>query len=146
MSPRDVTYSVDMSVDPSATPKVMFQTDFRYGGVAWGGDDLSLLYESWYKTRTSRVWATSPGDEDPNATKRMLWERNYEDSYNAPGSFVTRREENGSYVLARVVGPTPLGEGKPTGPGVKLLLEGGRESRGRQTVHRFIRRRHRQKA
>ena len=124
VSPRDVTYSVDMSVDPSATPKVMFQTDFRYGGVAWGGDDLSLLYESWYKTRTSRVWATSPGDEDPNATKRMLWERNYEDSYNAPGSFVTRREENGSYVLARIVGPTPLGEGKPTGPGVKLLLEG----------------------
>ena len=24
---------------------MMFQTDFRYGGVAWGGDDLSLLYE-----------------------------------------------------------------------------------------------------
>jgi len=123
-SPRDVTYAVDMSVDPKAKPKVMFKTDYRYGGVAWGGDDLSILYESWYKTRTSRVWATSPGDADPDATKRLLWERDYEDSYNAPGSFVTRRTVDGSYILARVVGNTPLGEGKPVGRGVKLLLEG----------------------
>lgn len=124
VSPRDVTFGVDVSIAPKADPKVMFKTDFRYGGVAWGGDDLSVLYESWYKTRTSRVWATSPGDEDPNATKRMLWERDYEDSYNAPGSFATRRTEDGSYILARVIGPTPLGEGAPSGPGVKLLLEG----------------------
>lgn len=124
VSPRDVTYSVDISVDPAAAPKVMFKTDFRYGGVAWGGDDLSILYESWYKTRTSRVWATAPGDVDPDATKSMLWERDYEDSYNAPGSFCTRRTDDGSYILARVIGPTPLGEGKATGPGVKLLLEG----------------------
>jgi dipeptidyl aminopeptidase/acylaminoacyl peptidase len=124
VSPRDVTYTVDVGKDPAATPKTLFQTDYRYGGVAWGGDDMSILYESWYKTRTSRVWVTSPGDADPNATKRMLWERDYEDSYNAPGSFATRRTEDGSYILARVVGPTPLGEGKPTGPGVKLLLQG----------------------
>lgn len=124
VSPRDVTYAVDMSKDVVAAPKVMFHTDYRYGGVAWGADDFAILYESWYKTRTSRVWATKPGDADPNSTKRMLWERDYEDSYNSPGSFVTRRTEDGSYVLARVIGPTPLGEGTASGPGMKLLLEG----------------------
>jgi len=124
VSPRDVTYAVDIGKDATATPRIMFHTDYRYGGVSWGGDDLAILYETWYKTRTSRVWATAPGAVDPNSTKRMLWERDYEDSYNSPGSFVTRRTEDGSYVLARVIGPTPLGEGKASGPGVKLLLEG----------------------
>ena len=28
----------------------------RCGGVAWGDDSFALLYESWYKTRKSKVW------------------------------------------------------------------------------------------
>ena len=56
---------------------------YRCGGVAWGDDGLALLYESWYKTRRSVVWAFAPGGS-PDA-KRVLFDRNYEDAYTDPG-------------------------------------------------------------
>lgn len=45
-------------------------------GVAWGNDDLALVYESWYKTRRSVCWAVSPGAPDKGA--QLMFDRNYE--------------------------------------------------------------------
>ena len=45
----------------------------RCGGVAWGSDDLALLYESGWKTRTSKIWAMRPGQ--PSEEKQILFDR-----------------------------------------------------------------------
>ena len=67
--------------------------------MAWGHGDLALLYESWYKTRRSRVWAIAP---DGAAPPRLIWDRDYEDAYGDPGSPLARRTALGTYVLAQV--------------------------------------------
>ena len=78
----------------------------RCGGVAWGDAGLALLYESWYKTRRSVVWAFAPGD--PAQPKRVLFDRNYEDAYTDPGSPASRRTGRGTYVLVRLEGTGEL--------------------------------------
>jgi hypothetical protein len=78
----------------------------RCNGVAWGDDGLALLYESWYKTRRSRVWTFAPGH--PDQPPQLLWDRDYEDAYTDPGSPATRRTTLGTYVLATLEGTRQL--------------------------------------
>lgn len=140
--PRDITYTADMhaSEGPAASGVPLFQTSLRYGGVSWGADGIGLLYESWYKTRTIRAYVVDTFGR-PDRPPRLLYDRNYEDSYNDPGSPLSRRMPNGTYILAQVTGPLPddgwepakKGKGEeermPPGPvqwetGVTLILEG----------------------
>jgi hypothetical protein len=74
----------------------------RCGGIAWGDDSLALLYESWYKTRRSRVWTIAPGE--PAKEPQLLFDRDYEDAYTDPGSPANRRTKRGTYVLAQIEG------------------------------------------
>ena len=74
--------------------------------MAWGDDSLALLYESWYKTRRSVVWAFAPGQ--PDQAPRVLFDRDYEDAYSDPGSPASRRTSRGTYVLARLDGTGQL--------------------------------------
>ncbi len=74
--------------------------------MSWGDGGLALLYESWYKTRRSRVWAIAP--DDPAAPPRLLWDRDYEDAYGDPGSPLGRRTALGTYVLAQLEGSGEL--------------------------------------
>ena len=101
VSPRDILYGLDASTaaDPAATPSILGETDMRYSGVLWCDDSLALMYESEWKTRTSKTWVIAP---DGSAEKKLLFNLNYEDSYNDPGNPVLRRDENGSYVLAEI--------------------------------------------
>ena len=78
----------------------------RCGGIAWGDDSLALLYESWYKTRRSRVWTIAPGD--PAKEPQLLFDRDYEDAYTDPGSPANRRTKRGTYVLAQIEGTRQL--------------------------------------
>ena len=103
VSPRDVLYGLDASEAAEAAgtaPTILGQTDMRYSGVLWCDDSLALMYESEWKTRTSKTWVIAPGNG--GADKKLLFDLNYEDSYNDPGSPVLRRDENGSYILAEV--------------------------------------------
>lgn len=78
----------------------------RCGGIAWGDDSLALLYESWHKTRRSRVWTIAPGD--PARPPQLLFDRDYEDAYTDPGSPANRRTKRGTYVLAQIEGTRQL--------------------------------------
>jgi dipeptidyl aminopeptidase/acylaminoacyl peptidase len=67
--------------DGEPTPWVTL--GLRYGGIMWGTDDLALVMESWWRTRTARAWRLSPGE--PTAEPELFFERSYEDRYNDPG-------------------------------------------------------------
>ena len=96
--PRDIVYSLDAEAGHAA-PTPIAETNFRYAGIVWGDDSLALLYESEWKTRRSRTWILAP---DGSRKPELLFDLNYEDSYNDPGSPILRRIPNGSYVLAEI--------------------------------------------
>jgi len=112
--PRDILFTTTAPAAAAGDPPVaLASTAWRCSGAAWGGPDLALLYESRYKTRTSRVWAFEPGAGDADATKAVLFERCFEDAYGDPGSpALVRSAPHGTYVLAR------------PGGGRRLLLQG----------------------
>lgn len=69
----------------------------RFEEVLWGGDDLALVSESYWKTRQTRTWWVKPGQVDQPAT--LLVERSFEDRYADPGEPVLRTNAWGRKVL-----------------------------------------------
>lgn len=69
----------------------------RYGGVTWGHDGLAIASEWWWQTRREITRRWQPGK--PAATPDVLFDRSYEDRYNDPGSFETKRNQYGESVL-----------------------------------------------
>lgn len=98
-------------------PDTLARTELRYGGVRWCSDSLSLLYEWWWPTRTSRMWLVPPARPEG---RRLLLEYSFEDAYEDPGDPLTRQDSRGREVLVtdpsgqsiflRGEGATPQGE------------------------------------
>jgi dipeptidyl aminopeptidase/acylaminoacyl peptidase len=99
-SPRDVVYMMDFADGGSQdAPSVIGSTNMRYGGIVWCDDSMALMFESEWKTRTSKTWIIAPdGSKEPE----LLFDLNYEDSYNDPGAPILRRNKDGSYIIAEV--------------------------------------------
>ena len=61
-------------------------TDLRCGGVAWGDDDLALVYESWWKTRRSVIYTMAPSrpevrGDSISATSPEYQSQEYDNSF-----------------------------------------------------------------
>ncbi len=69
----------------------------RYGGITWGHQNLALVTESWWRTRTRKTWIVDPSK--PGSEPSILWDRSYEDRYNDPGRPMMRRTPRGTSVL-----------------------------------------------
>ncbi|KAA8549085.1 hypothetical protein F0562_000769 [Nyssa sinensis] len=100
VSPRDIIYTQPAEPLEGEQPTILHKLDLRYGGISWCDDSLTLVYESWYKTRQIRTWVISPGSED--VSPRILFDRSSEDVYSDPGSPMLRRTPAGTYVIAKV--------------------------------------------
>ncbi len=74
----------------------------RYSNAWWGTDDLALVQEYLWQTRTRRVHAVDPSD--PGAEPRLLFDVSFEDRYADPGSPVTLPNDAGFPVLATADG------------------------------------------
>ena len=74
--------------------------DIRYtlraGGITWGNDKLAIASEWWWNTRQMITSSFIPGKE---GTKKVIFDRSFEDAYNDPGSFQTTRNDFGEPVL-----------------------------------------------
>ena len=89
---------VFLLTEPDGTPRLWYRTEFRYGGVQFGGDgQLVITAETDRKTRTERVYQrdlTRPG-----GSGKLLYERSTQDVYNDPGRPMTERTLDGRSVL-----------------------------------------------
>jgi dipeptidyl aminopeptidase/acylaminoacyl peptidase len=86
VSPRDIVYALDASASSSVQPRQIAATDLRCNGVAWGSGELALLYENEWKTRRSITSIIAP--DNPTIEKKVLFDRNYEDSYSGRLDFI----------------------------------------------------------
>ena len=81
----------------TAKPRQMAQTKLRYSSIEWGTNTTAIINSYWWNTRTSRTEFFNP--TDPAEKPTLFIERNYQDRYSDPGSFVTKRNEYGRSVL-----------------------------------------------
>lgn len=73
------------------------KTKLRYSGITWGDNSTALLTEYWWNTRTLRTSFIDPSN--PEAEPVVFDERNYQNTYDDPGSFVTTKNKYNQSVL-----------------------------------------------
>lgn len=93
---RDAVYLWDAPFN--TTPTLLAKTPQRFGGITWGNDTLAIMYDNWYDTRNIKTYRINPAQ--PSKAPVVLFDRNYQDIYNDPGSFETKKNEYGRQVLA----------------------------------------------
>jgi dipeptidyl aminopeptidase/acylaminoacyl peptidase len=85
--------------------KEVLSFSLRYDGVDWGNDNLAMAYESWWQTRRAITRRWEPAN--PSVTE-VIFDRSYEDSYNDPGSFESKMNQYGRFVLMTADGGKSL--------------------------------------
>lgn len=93
---RDEVYTWDAPF--TTEPKSIFKTQQRFEGIIWGNDNVAIVYDSWYDTRSTRTYLFNPSN--PAGGLKMISDRNSQDIYSDPGNFETRKNQFGKYTLA----------------------------------------------
>ncbi|MEL6191109.1 MAG: prolyl oligopeptidase family serine peptidase [Bacteroidota bacterium] len=78
--------------------KSILKTQNRFRQIRWGTDDMAIAYDLWWNTRNLKTYKFNPSDASSPA--EVIGDRNYQDRYSDPGSFVTSRNRWGRYTLA----------------------------------------------
>jgi len=86
---RDAVYAQEAPF--SGEPKLMAKTKERFAGIQWGNDEVAVLFERWWNTRNERTLVFNPSNAD--LAPKLFNERNSQDTYSDPGSFVTTRNQ-----------------------------------------------------
>ena len=92
---RDAIYQLNAPFE--ANPKLLLKTINRYSGITWSDENLALVTDRWWNDRNTKTYIFNPsnGAETP----KIIFDRNYQDRYNDPGSFVTKRNTYDEKVL-----------------------------------------------
>ena len=93
---RDEVFQMEAPFNGKA--KSILKTINRYSGITWGDDNTAIASDYWWNTRNTKSYVFNPS----NASQKpvLLWDRSYQDEYSNPGSFVTKKNKMGSYVLS----------------------------------------------
>ncbi|NNK87144.1 MAG: S9 family peptidase [Flavobacteriaceae bacterium] len=92
---RDEVFESDAPFN--GEPRSLLKTIQRFAGISWGSDNMAVAYDYWWNSRNEKAYAFDPSDM--TKSPKILWDRNYQDRYSDPGSFVTRKNKWGNYVL-----------------------------------------------
>lgn len=93
---RDALFQLDAPFDK--VPKLLMKTINRFSGVRWGNDRVAIASDYWWNDRNTKTYLFNPSD--PDETPVVIDDRNYQDMYSDPGSFVMERNAWGRSVLA----------------------------------------------
>ncbi|MEZ4982345.1 MAG: prolyl oligopeptidase family serine peptidase [Saprospiraceae bacterium] len=64
----------------------------------WGNDNTAIALDRWWINRNTKSYLFNPSN--PDKDPEIIFDRNYQDQYNDPGSFVTERNQYGRSILA----------------------------------------------
>ncbi len=92
---RDRLYLFDFPFDGKGYESIAFKN--RFGGIKWGKADFAICSEWWWNTRLVTVSSFNPDSHDKK--KHLIFEYNWQDEYNNPGSFITKTDISGHKVL-----------------------------------------------
>ena len=92
---RDSVYTLPAPF--TSSPSLLWKTTLRFNSLDWGDDSTALAYEAFYNTRQLRTWRIFP--DRPQASPKLLEERNFQDAYSNPGEPMTVIGNYGWHVL-----------------------------------------------
>ena len=73
------------------------KTQNRYSGITWGNDDYAIVTDNWFSDRNTKTYVFNPSNNQKKPF--VIFDRNYQDVYSNPGSFVTARNKFGLFTL-----------------------------------------------
>jgi len=92
---RDEVFSNDAPF--SGDPVSILKTKQRFSGITWGNNEMAIATDYWWSSRNAKTYLFNPSE--PNKEPEVLFDRNVNDRYNDPGSFMTSKNELGEYTL-----------------------------------------------
>ncbi|HHX31199.1 MAG TPA: S9 family peptidase [Bacteroidales bacterium] len=92
---RDELFQVESPFN--GTPTSLIKMNHRVSGITWGNDTYAVVQDRWWNTRNTKTYLFNPSNNSLPA--RVLSDRNYQDLYNHPGVFQTKKNEQGQYTL-----------------------------------------------
>lgn len=92
---RDMLYMLDAPFN--SKPTAFLSLNYRYAGITWGWDNLAVVYERWWETRSIVTSFFNPSN--PRESKKIIWDRSWQDAYGNPGNFLTELNHLGYPVL-----------------------------------------------
>ena len=92
---RDEVYQVKAPFSGQATS--LFKTEKRFFYITWGDAQHAIFSDYWWNTRMISTSLFNPSDL--SIKPKLLSERNYQDVYSDPGSYVTKRNNYGRHTL-----------------------------------------------
>jgi len=95
---RDEVFSWEAPFNENAVS--ILKTKDRFAGIAFGEGNLAVAYDYWWNTRNIRTYLFNPNNNSEQP--KIINERNYQDRYNDPGSFVTHKNNYGKNVLVQI--------------------------------------------
>ncbi len=92
---RDEVFQIEAPFDGKG--KSILKTKNRFQGIQWGTDNLAIAYDTWWNDRNTKTYSFDPSDASKEP--KTISDRNYQDVYSDPGSFVTKRNKYGVNTL-----------------------------------------------
>ncbi|MFN3139047.1 MAG: alpha/beta hydrolase family protein [Allomuricauda sp.] len=93
---RDEVFEIEAPFDGEG--KSILKTKNRFSYIQWGNDNVAIAHDRWWNNRNTKTYLFNPSN--PDAEAKIIEDRNYQDVYSNPGSFVTKRNENGAWVMS----------------------------------------------
>ncbi|HLV91977.1 MAG TPA: prolyl oligopeptidase family serine peptidase [Aequorivita sp.] len=92
---RDAIYELDAPFN--GKERLLLKTINRFSGIIWGNDNLAIASDYWWNDRNTKSYIFNPSNSAQKPT--VIFDRNYQDRYNDPGSFVTTTNHYNERVL-----------------------------------------------
>lgn len=93
---RDEVFEWDAPFD--SPPRSLLKTINRFAGIQWGNNSVAIAYDRWWNTRNTKTYLFNPSDV--SQAPKIISDRNYQDVYSDPGSFLTEKNRMGVDVLS----------------------------------------------
>jgi dipeptidyl aminopeptidase/acylaminoacyl peptidase len=92
---RDEVFEVEAPF--SGEGKSLVKTTNRFSGIDWGTENTAIVYDYWWDTRNRKAYVFNPSNS--TSKPKVLYDRNYQDIYSDPGSFLKTRNTFNKSVL-----------------------------------------------
>lgn len=93
---RDAVYT--LAAPFKGKKRLLLKTQNRFSFIDWGTDEIAIAYDRWWKTRNRKTYLFNPSNAEQAPI--LLNDRNYQDIYSDPGSFVRKENQFGRHTLA----------------------------------------------
>ena len=92
---RDEVFEIEAPF--SGEGKSLIKLINRYAGIDWANENMAIAYDRWWNTRNTKAYSFNPSNN--NESPKIIYDRNYQDAYSDPGSFLKERNNYNRNVL-----------------------------------------------